>query len=137
MESLTAMHKPKQLPDETLERIEATFEGTGYMDEVLFNQWLRDFIEDIKDQKCKIVLLIDSVPGHCRSDRFELSNITIVHLHPNTMSVTQPLDTGIIQSFKALYSQELLQLFASHQERARAPKAPTPNGPFWTCIANA
>jgi len=82
-------------------------------------------------------LLIDSAPGHCASDKLGLKNITIIRLPPGTTSVTQPLDAGIIRSFKVLYSREMLQLVARRRELARSTKETVTNGELWSIIPKA
>ena len=51
-------------------------------------------------QKRKIVVLVDNFPMH---RTIELQNIELVFLPPNTTSVTQPMDAGIIRSLKYHY----------------------------------
>ena len=47
---------------------------------------------------------------------YRLSNVTVVMLPKNTTAVVQPMDTGIICSFKARYKQWLYeQLFQMYE----------------------
>ena len=57
----------------------------------------------------------------CKSRGFstlELSNMTLVFLPPNVTSVVQPLDQGIITSFKIQYKNKLLQWVLSQYDDA-------------------
>jgi len=47
----------------------------------------------------KILLLIDNAPTHNLLD-IELTNVVIHYSPPNTTAYLQPLDAGIIHSFK-------------------------------------
>jgi len=47
-----------------------------------------------------ILLLIDNAPTHNLLNSLNLTNVTIHCLPPNTTSHLQPLDAGIIHSFK-------------------------------------
>jgi len=47
----------------------------------------------------KILLLVDNAPTHNLLD-IELTNVVIHYLPPNTTAFLQPLDAGIIHSFK-------------------------------------
>ena len=48
----------------------------------------------------------------------ELSNMTLVFLPPNVTSVVQPLDQGIIASFKIQYKKKLLRWVLSQYDDA-------------------
>jgi hypothetical protein len=48
----------------------------------------------------------------------ELSNTTLVFLPPNVTSVVQPLDQGIIASFKIQYKKKFLQWVLSQYDEA-------------------
>src|SRR5437762_2338611 len=56
----------------------------------------------------KILLLIDNAPSHIWKE-LELSNLEIISLPPNTTSKLQPLDAGIIMSFKCHYHHSQMQ----------------------------
>ena len=48
-----------------------------------------------------MLLLIDNAPGHPQDLQHE--NVQVIFLPKNTTSLLQPLDQGIISTFKALY----------------------------------
>ena len=52
----------------------------------------------------KILLLVDNAPIHGKEDEIpSFSNVELYYLPPNTTAHLQPLDAGIINSFKAKY----------------------------------
>ena len=53
----------------------------------------------------KIILFMDDAPYHPASLQDEISNINIVFLPKNTTPKTQPLDSGIIASWKCSYKK--------------------------------
>ena len=67
----------------------------------------------------KVNMILDNTSSHIVSyakvgksrsfSTLELSNMTLVFLPPNVTSVVQPLDQGIITSFKIQYKKTLLQ----------------------------
>lgn len=73
-----------------------------------FSHWFYTmFVPDVKrylnskGQPIKALLLVDNAPGHPID--LEHENIKVVFLPKNTTSLLQPLDQGIISTFKALY----------------------------------
>ncbi|XP_048867189.1 tigger transposable element-derived protein 1-like isoform X1 [Brienomyrus brachyistius] len=57
----------------------------------------------------KALLIIDSAPGHPSSIVDHGDNIQVVFLPPKTTSLLQPMDQGVITTFRAYYSQSLMQ----------------------------
>ena len=51
----------------------------------------------------KVILLLDNASVHKIAPGNEPANITVRFLPPNTTSVLQPADAGVIHSFKAQY----------------------------------
>ena len=57
----------------------------------------------------KILVILDNFSGHRISD---LTNIKLCFLPPNTTAILQPLDLGIIRSFKCKYTNLLNNFIA-------------------------
>ncbi|RPB05485.1 hypothetical protein L873DRAFT_1757623 [Choiromyces venosus 120613-1] len=67
-------------------------------------------------QRWNIILITDNYPSYLHPnsplENYEkpilpiLTNITLLYLPPNTASKLQPLDQGIIASFKAVYQRQ-------------------------------
>uniref|UniRef100_K7F5K8 HTH CENPB-type domain-containing protein n=1 Tax=Pelodiscus sinensis TaxID=13735 RepID=K7F5K8_PELSI len=55
------------------------------------------------DLPFKALLILDNAPGHPRILQHVNLNIKIVFLPPNTTALLQPMDHGVISSFKAYY----------------------------------
>ncbi|XP_065196555.1 tigger transposable element-derived protein 4-like [Sycon ciliatum] len=82
----------------------------AWMNEQIFSEWLLDTNRTFRRKGKKIVLLVDNCPGHKFdgvADR--LDYVRVVFLPPNTTSVIQPCDAGIIQSFKCTYRRLMLR----------------------------
>ena len=58
-----------------------------------------------KNEKRKVLLLLDNFSGHFTSANEELTNVKLCFLPPNTTSKLQPLDQGIIASLKKSKNQ--------------------------------
>ena len=74
----------------------------------MFTEWFHEcFIPDAKKYlnskglPFKVLLLIDNAPSHPQDLEYE--NVEVKFLPKNTTSLLQPLDQGIISTFKALY----------------------------------
>lgn len=69
----------------------------AWMNKAIFNNWLCEINHYFKLKNKKIVLFLDNCSAHCDKN---LSNIKLVFYPPNTSSIIQPLDLGIIKNFK-------------------------------------
>ena len=84
---------------------------SAWMTSNVFCDWLKYFNLKMCDRN--VLLLIDNAPTH---KTLELSNVREEFLPPNTTSMLQPLDAGIIQSFKLNYKRLFLQWFIDQLE---------------------
>ncbi|XP_069105391.1 tigger transposable element-derived protein 4-like [Argopecten irradians] len=73
------------------------FNSKAWMTSAIFEDFLKKLNRKMKAQKRKILLFIDNAPSHPSID---LSNVEVKFLPPNTTSLTQPMDQGIIQATK-------------------------------------
>lgn len=62
-------------------------------------------------KKRKVAFIIDNCAAHCKVPG--LNSIELVFLPPNSTSVSQPLDQGVIQNFKVNYRKLLIKGFIS------------------------
>ncbi|XP_053209666.1 tigger transposable element-derived protein 6-like [Panonychus citri] len=69
----------------------------------LFDQWLSDWNSELISQNKKVLLFIDNCKAHHVPDQTKYCNLKIIFLPVNTKSNCQPLDAGIINSFKQHY----------------------------------
>ena len=75
----------------------------------------------------KVLLLIDGFSAHqagidlVTADGYTLNNVRIEFLPANIISVCQPLDQGIIRTWKAYYRQKWLRFIVSHYEEDKDP----------------
>jgi hypothetical protein len=73
----------------------------AWMTFYLFGEWLYAFDNRMTNKGRKVLLLLDNVSSHFPD--IELHSIRLQYLPPNTTSHLQPLDAGIIKTFKTLY----------------------------------
>nr|CCA22268.1 hypothetical protein TRIADDRAFT_5525 [Albugo laibachii Nc14] len=64
-------------------------------------EWLDELNERMKKEARHILLLLDNASAHCGEKL--LSNVEIEMLPPNTTSVLQPMDAGVIACLKAYF----------------------------------
>ena len=69
----------------------------------LYNEFLRAFDKEICARGLQQALLVvDNAPSHVERPATKLARTKLVFLPPNTTSKMQPLDGGIIKTFKNL-----------------------------------
>jgi hypothetical protein len=83
-------------------KVKYTNIAKAWMMNLIFNQYLKELDEYFKRKGRKIVLFLDNVLVHIVDEATNLTNVELLYFSPNLTSVLQPLDTGIIQSLKAL-----------------------------------
>lgn len=76
----------------------------------MFEDWFLNHFVPAVERYClrenipfKILLLLDNAPGHPNTLADLHPNVKVVFLPPNTTSLLQPMDQGVIASFKAYY----------------------------------
>lgn len=67
----------------------------------IFTSWLKDWDKELGKQSRKILLIVDNAGPHPKL--IDLKNIALEFLPPNTTSLVQPLDMGIIKNLKTHY----------------------------------
>jgi len=67
----------------------------------IFKKWLLSLSSELQKKNRKILLLLDNCSSH--KIPFAIKNIELLYLPKNTTSILQPLDAGIIKSFKSKY----------------------------------
>jgi hypothetical protein len=77
----------------------------AWMDTRIWTEWLHTWVEELRRQGRRILLLYDNMSAHKDP---ALSNIELHALPPNTTSVLQPLDQGIIAASKGKYKTRIV-----------------------------
>ncbi|KAI7340379.1 hypothetical protein KC315_g724 [Hortaea werneckii] len=99
----------------------------AWMTAEIFTEWLRWFDRQMTGRK--VVLLLDNFSAHIAAynelsalpEGYRLQNTEVVWLPPNLTSKTQPLDQGIIASFKAIYKRCWIRFIAEEFDEGRDP----------------
>jgi hypothetical protein len=80
--------------------------------DVLYTEWFHQcFTPEVQKYLVqeglpfKVLLIIENAPGNPTSIAIENENVKVVFLPPNTTSLLQPLDQGIIRCVKATYTR--------------------------------
>ncbi|KAL7854460.1 hypothetical protein SRHO_G00166500 [Serrasalmus rhombeus] len=70
-----------------------------------------------KGMPFKVLLVLDNAPGHpAHLDDFH-PNVKVVYLPPNTTALLQPMDQGVIASFKAYYLRRTIAMALGATEK--------------------
>ena len=75
---------------------------------VLFEEWVRKLDSSFRAQSRKVALLIDNCPVY--PEIKNLMNMNLIFLPPNTTSVLQRLDQGVLRSLKPHYRKKVARL---------------------------
>ena len=78
---------------------------SAWMTSEVFEKLLRKFDRTMGIKNRKVILFIDNCSAH--NKKVELQNVQVQYFPPNVTSKCQPLDMGIIASFKNQYKTEV------------------------------
>lgn len=81
--------------------------ANAWMTSWIWSDILKKFDRELGDRK--IILFADNAACHKLLDNIELKNIKIIFMPPNTTSLIQPLDQGIIRATKAHYRTQIMR----------------------------
>ena len=115
------------------------------MNSEIFAEWFKkDFVPAVKRHQCaqnihspKVLLLINNCSAHPQELKTHDGSVTCMSLPPNTASLIQPMDQGILQALKNRYKRKLLQKVICDQDldptqNIHRKKKRIPNfGYFW------
>ncbi|GBM46116.1 Jerky -like [Araneus ventricosus] len=82
---------------------------SAWMNFRLFSEWFHDcFIPEVKKNLKKLklkkaILLIDNASSHPDVETLKAESITCIFMLPNTTTILQPMDQGVIESMKRRY----------------------------------
>ena len=79
------------------------FSYNAWMTGDIFRAWLKQWDSSLRLEEREIALVLDNCSAHPRDVSDELTNIRLYFLPPNTTSIIQPLDMGIIKTWKGCY----------------------------------
>ena len=83
---------------------------TSWLTGEIFNEYCEILNAKLISESRKILIILDNFSGHKIGRK---SNIEFLFLQPNCTSIAQPLDMGIINSFKSKYNVYLNNFFVS------------------------
>ena len=86
----------------------------AWMNSLIFKEWFLKFDRKMKRQNRKVILFLDNAPCH---PHFQLDNIKLQFFPPNTTSLSQPMDQGIIQCVKLKYRKKQLQFLIKQMDK--------------------
>ena len=91
------------------------------MDGILLEEWIRELDRKFLSEGRNVALVIDSCPAHPHTEN--LKAFKLFFLPPNTTSITQPMDQGVIRSLKAKYCTNVVRkIIRSLEKNKTIPK---------------
>lgn len=108
--------RPRALKNVAIKNLPASWKSNkkAWMTREIMSEWLLQFDRKMGMQKRQVILFLDNAASHPRE--LKLKNVKIIFLPPNTTSVCQPLDQGIIQNFKFNYRHLILKHVLTRME---------------------
>lgn len=96
----------------------------AWMTYTIMTEWLQWFSRQVQGRR--VLLLMDNFSAYVKAlevirANTPLQNVTVVWLPPNSTSKTQPLDQGIINTFKAYYRRAWLSYILDEIELQHQP----------------
>ena len=79
----------------------------AWMTQRIFHEIVKNFDDRMAKENRKVLLFVDNATCHYGCP--ELRNVSIQYLPPNTTSLIQPADQGIIKTLKSYYRQNILR----------------------------
>ena len=93
----------------------------SWMNSELFEEWVKELDRKFGIEGRKIALVIDNCPAH--PEVSGLKWVELIFLPPNTTSITQPMDQGVIRSLKAKYrSLAVKKQIQNLEKKSELPK---------------
>lgn len=92
----------------------------AWMTSAIFVEWLRLWDRKLQMKERFVVLLLDHCPAHPSTITPGLVNIKLVFFPPNSTSMLQPLDQGIIRCLKTRYRHRVIQHILFRLEHANS-----------------
>ena len=87
----------------------------SWMNSEIFEEWVRKLDRKFRADDRNIALIIDNCPAYPYISN--LTNVQLVFLPPNTTSILQPMDQGVIRSLKAHYRGRVVCLLCRALEK--------------------
>jgi hypothetical protein len=97
----------------------------AWMTGEIFEEWLRWFDERMTGRK--VALLMDNFSAHevavemIQSSAYPLQNVFVIWLPPNSTSRFQPLDQGIIHTWKGYWKRQWIQYMLQQYDAGKDP----------------
>ena len=82
----------------------------------LFAEWITEWEIKLLAEGRSILLLVDNFSGHKEPSEYQLTSVCLEFFSSNLTSHVQPLDAGIIASWKCRYRSEYISYIINHYE---------------------
>ena len=98
--------QPRCFKGVNIQKLPVTYTSNqaAWMTAAIFTDWIKEWDRKLTSQGRSILLLVDNATCH---PPVELTSIYLQFLPPNTTSLVQPLDQGIIKNLKHFYRESL------------------------------